>query len=133
MLTLALRGRGSTFLVSLAPVRSNGRNMMMTSPSQTDETFTIGIFIHEGVEELDFCGPFEALKSAAQFRKVNDMYPNWQVFTVAEAPGILKASGELLIQPHYTFENHPKIDLLLLPGGSTNLQLERPAVIEWVR
>ena len=37
----------------------------MTSPSQTDETFNIGIFLYDRVEELDFCGPFEALKSAA--------------------------------------------------------------------
>ncbi len=105
----------------------------MTSPSQTDETFNIGIFLYDRVEELDFCGPFEALKSAAHTRKLNDMFPNWHVFTVAEEAGILKTSGELLIQPNYTFQDHPKIDLVLLPGGMTNLQLERPTVIEWVR
>ena len=32
------------------------------------------------------------------------MFPNWHVFTVAEEAGILKTSGELLIQPNYTFE-----------------------------
>ncbi|MBV9230187.1 MAG: DJ-1/PfpI family protein, partial [Chloroflexi bacterium] len=103
----------------------------MTTSSQTG--FNIGIFLYDGVEELDFCGPFEVLKAAAYTRSTREQSPAWQVFTVAEEPGLLKTSGELLVQPHYTFHDHPRIDLLLIPGGRTDLQLEKPVVIEWVR
>ena|SRR5215472_405768 len=42
----------------------------------------------------------------------------------------MKTSGELLIQPHFSFRDHPRIDLLLIPGGRTDLQMEKPAVLE---
>lgn len=105
----------------------------MTSPAQTDQTFNIGILLYDGVEELDFCGPFETLKSAAYTRSHREQRPDWQVFTVAEEPGIVKTSGELLVQPHFTFQNHPHIDLLMIPGGAVHRQLERPTVVEWVK
>lgn len=105
----------------------------MTSFSHANETFNIGIYLYEYVEELDFCGPFEVLKSAALTRGHREQKPDWQVFTVAEEDSILKTSGGLLVKPHYSFHEHPRIDLLLIPGGATNLQLEKPAVIEWVR
>ena len=105
----------------------------MTSFPHADETFNIGIFLYDGVEELDFCGPFEVLKAAAYFRSERGQIPAWQVFTVAEEPGLLKTSGELLVQPHFTFHDHPRIDLLLIPGGRTDLQLENPTVLAWVR
>lgn len=105
----------------------------MASFSQDSDPFTIGIFLHEGVEELDFCGPFEVFKSAAVMRSHQEQKPDWQVFTVAEEASVLKTSGELLVQPNYSFADHPHIDLLLLPGGMTGSQLERPQVIDWIR
>ena len=104
----------------------------MTSFPRTDETFNVGIFLYDGVEELDFCGPFEVLKAAASIRSARRQNPAWRVFTVAEEPGLLKTSGELLIQPHFTFHDHPRIDLLLVPGGRTNLQMEKATVLAWV-
>ena len=105
----------------------------MNASTPIEETFNIGIFLYPGVEELDFCGPFEVLKAAAYTRRERDQNPVWEVFTVAEEPGLLKTGGELLIKPHFTFHEHPRIDLLLIPGGMTNLQMERQTVLEWVR
>ena len=50
----------------------------------------MGIFLYPGVEELDFCGPFEVLKAASYTRSEQGRNPAWQVFTVAEEPGLLK-------------------------------------------
>jgi transcriptional regulator GlxA family with amidase domain len=110
-----------------------GRNIAMNASSPIEETFNMGIFLYPGVEELDFCGPFEVLKAAAYTRSEREQNPAWEVFTVAEEPGLLKTGGELLIQPHFTFHDHPRIDLLVIPGGMTNLQMERQTVLEWVR
>lgn len=105
----------------------------MTASSQTGKTFNMGIFLYPGVEELDFCGPFEVLKAASYKRNRKGLTPDWHVFTVAEASGLLKTSGELLIQPGYTFHDHPPIDLLVIPGGAIDPQVEKPAVLEWLR
>ena len=109
------------------------RTVLMPTSAHTDETFNAGIFLYPGVEELDFCGPFEVLKAASYSRNQKEQTPAWHVFTVAEEPGLLKTGGELLIQPHFTFHDHPRIDLLIIPGGTTNLQMERQKVLEWVR
>jgi len=105
----------------------------MTSHSHTKEIFNIGIFLYERVEDLDFCGPLEVLQIAASVRGQREQKPDWHVFTVAEEPHLLKTSGELLIQPTYSFQDHPPIDLLLFPGGAVDFQLEKSTVIEWVR
>ncbi len=89
--------------------------------------------MYEGVEELDFRGPFEVMKSAALMRSQREQKPDWQVFTVAEETPLLKTNGELLIKPHYSFHDHPHIDCLIIPGGATNRLMEKHAVIEWVR
>src|SRR5215472_1622327 len=109
------------------------RTVLMTTSAHTDETFNIAIFLYPGVEELDFCGPFEVLKAASYTRSERGQNPAWHVFTVAEESGLLKTGGELLIQPHFAFHDHPHIDLLIIPGGATNLQMERQTVLEWVR
>lgn len=105
----------------------------MQPNAETDRPFNIGVFLYDQVEELDFCGPYETFKSAASVRRQRERTPEWQVFTVAEEGGLLNTSGDLHIQPHYTFEDHPPIDLLLVPGGAANRQLERPAVLDWLR
>jgi hypothetical protein len=38
-----------------------GRNIAMNASSPIEKAFNIGIFLYPGVEELDFCGPFEVL------------------------------------------------------------------------
>jgi transcriptional regulator GlxA family with amidase domain len=95
----------------------------------------IGILIFDEVEVLDFCGPFEVF-SVASLMAVNlkkrDEAP-FGVFTIAERPGIIKARGNLLVQPHFTITDHPPVDLLLVPGGQgTRKEVNNPALIGWI-
>ncbi len=92
-----------------------------------------GIFLYNGVEELDFCGPFEVLKSAASFRSNQQQKPDWQVFTVAETMELVETSGGLQVKPHFDFHHHPPIDVLVVPGGLARPQAENPAVLDWLR
>ncbi|MGO8948123.1 MAG: DJ-1/PfpI family protein [Ktedonobacterales bacterium] len=105
----------------------------MTNPAQSTDSFNLGIFLYDDVEELDFCGPFEVLKSAASMRSDRQRKPDWQVFTVAEELRLLETSGGLLIKPHFDFSHHPPIDVLVIPGGAATHQLERPLVLEWLK
>jgi len=100
-----------------------------------NETINIGILLFNEVEVLDFCGPFEVLSLASSlmvdFKKRAE--PPFAVFTVAERPGIIRARGNLLVQPHFTIDDHPPIDLLIVPGGmGTRREVNNSDLIDWL-
>lgn len=96
----------------------------------------IGILIFDDVEVLDFCGPFEVFSVAARIVEEAGKEPRLTVFTLAErADGQpIRCVGGLLVQPHYSLDNHPPIDLLVVPGGwGTRREVENPRLIDWIR
>lgn len=88
----------------------------------------IGIYIYDDAEVLDFSGPFEVFSTA---KRLADN--NWQVFFVAEHAGPVIARAGFSVNPHYSFVDHPAIDLLIVVGGVHTVELEKPAVINWIR
>jgi|SRR5579859_7654097 len=96
----------------------------------------IGILIFDDVEVLDFCGPFEVFSVAAKVGQAADQAPPFTVFTLAErADGQpVRCVGGLLVQPHYSIDDHPPIDLLVVPGGwGTRREVDNPRLIAWIR
>jgi transcriptional regulator GlxA family with amidase domain len=96
----------------------------------------IGILIFDDVEVLDFCGPFEVFSVAARIGSEASREPPFTVFTLAEhANGqLIRCVGGLLVQPHYSLDDHPPIDLLVVPGGwGTRREVDNPRLIEWIR
>jgi transcriptional regulator GlxA family with amidase domain len=96
----------------------------------------IGILIFDDVEVLDFCGPFEVFSVAARLAQEAGKEPSLTVFTLAErADGQpVRCVGGLLVQPHYSLENHPPIDLLVAPGGwGTRREVDNARLINWIR
>jgi transcriptional regulator GlxA family with amidase domain len=83
---------------------------------------TVAIFIHEGVELLDFAGPGEVFASSG-----------FEVYTVAATTEPIVSQGFVTVTPQYSIDNAPAPDILVLPGGSTGTPLKNPAVIEWIR
>lgn len=101
-----------------------------------NETLNVGILIFNQVEVLDFCGPFEVFSVASivatDVLKLRDT-PPFGVFTIAEKPGIIKARGNLLVQPHFTIHDHPPLDLLIVPGGQgTRQEVNNSVLIDWI-
>jgi transcriptional regulator GlxA family with amidase domain len=90
---------------------------------------TIAIFLFEGVEELDFAGPWEVLAAWSKF------YPDEvSVFTVAQHDGPILCAKGLRVLPDHTWATVPDFDVLLYPGGQgTRPQLGREDIREWVR
>lgn len=101
-----------------------------------NEMMNVGILIFNEVEVLDFCGPFEVFSVAslvaATIMKTREQAP-FGVFTIAEKPGIIRARGNLLVQPHFTITDHPPLDLLVVPGGQgTRQEVNNPVLIDWI-
>lgn len=91
-------------------------------------TRNLAIFIFEGVQIIDYTGPFEVLGQAH-----DGSTPLFNVYTVAEKAGPITTAMGMTVVPKYSFADMPKADVLLLPGGRVRPHLENPKVIKWVQ
>lgn len=91
-------------------------------------TRTVGIVLFPDVEELDFVGPLEALGAMAFIDR------GWQVVTIAEAGGSVRARHGLSVNVDHSFADAPPLDVLLVPGGQgTRQEMNNPRMIDFVR
>lgn len=102
------------------------------------EKLSVGIFLFDGVEVLDFAGPFEVfsrtrLVPGTESRRSEESAP-FRVFTVAASADPVRATGDLRVLPHFDFASAPPIDLLVIPGGyGTRPLIENAPVLDWIR
>lgn len=94
----------------------------------------VGIYVFDDVEVLDFAGPFEVFSTAS--RVFGRDHPGqslpFTVFTIGLSRSPIRARGGLRVTPEYSIEQHPAIDLLLIPGGVVTAELEKPELIAWI-
>ena len=99
---------------------------------------TVGIFIFENVEVLDFAGPYEVfsrtrMDSGPASRRSDESAP-FNVFTVAATRETVSATGGLKVVPDFGFDDAPQIDILVVPGGfGARPLLDDAETIDWIR
>jgi transcriptional regulator GlxA family with amidase domain len=99
---------------------------------------TVGIFLFNDVEVLDFAGPFEVfsrtrLVAGAESRRSDESAP-FAVFTVARSAEPVTTIGGLRVLPTYSWETAPPIEILVVPGGfGTRPLLKDEATLAWIR
>jgi transcriptional regulator GlxA family with amidase domain/protocatechuate 3,4-dioxygenase beta subunit len=91
----------------------------------------VGIVVHEGVELLDFAGPTEVFDSAGSSFRIGGQ-PGFEVVTVAPSPGSILAHGNVTVEPRFTIASCPPIDVLVIPGGATQVLERDDAFVSWV-
>ena len=96
-------------------------------------TFTIGIHVFDQVEVLDFAGPYEVFTCASRLHRRTHEEDLFRVLTIARSADPVRARAGLPVLPDTTFDTHPPLDLVIVPGGVVTAELEQPAVIDWVR
>ena len=87
----------------------------------------LAILVHDDVEVLDFCGPFEAFGVTGEAGN-----PYFNVFTVAEESRPVRANTGMIVQPNHSFDDCPPLFMLLIPGGNTSVLTQNPRVMAWV-
>jgi len=98
-----------------------GMKLIPTSAGD-DSPPTVAILLFNGVEIIDYAGPWEVFGAAG-----------FQVHTVAERiEPLTLVFGQKLIAD-YSFENSPKADILLVPGGGVSRAMDNPALIRWIQ
>jgi len=108
-----------------------------TRPAPTDDPASdraaprhIGVFLFDGVEELDAVGPWEVLAHWTQ-RHPGD---GWRVSCVSADGAPVVGAKNLTLGAHHSFLDAPAWDVLIHPGGvgARRLLLD-PDHLEWVR
>jgi transcriptional regulator GlxA family with amidase domain len=90
----------------------------------------IGIYIYDGAEVLDFSGPFEVFSTATRVANIPNIF---NVFLVSEKGDMVTARGNYMISPHYSFSNHPNIEVLIVVGGEHTGELKKQKVLNWIK
>jgi len=84
----------------------------------------IAFLIYDHMQLADLAGAFSVFEGARMFT----------VYTVGQRSKPVKTHpGGVTITPHFTFEDCPKPDILVIPGGGVARQVGDTAVISWIR
>ncbi|MEL7120663.1 MAG: DJ-1/PfpI family protein [Bacteroidota bacterium] len=101
-----------------------------TQPIDGPKKRTVGILIFYNAEVLDFAGPFEVFSVASQ------MYDNtyFDVRMIAKTKDPIKAVNGLSVNPDHSFDDAPKLDILIISGGmGASLVLKDEESMKWVK
>lgn len=81
------------------------------------------------VEVLDFAGPFEVFSVASQLHN----HELFEVKLLAKQRAPVMAVNGLSVNPHYSFEDAPLLDIFIIAGGSgSRALLEDKETLDWV-
>ncbi|GAL36551.1 ThiJ/PfpI family protein [Vibrio maritimus] len=89
----------------------------------------IGIYIYKDVEVLDFSGPFEVFSTANRFLPDEE---KWNVSLLSNNHGAVSARGGFNVQSDYSILSHPKLDVVIVPGGIHEPEMTNLKSIDWI-
>lgn len=97
-------------------------------------TLAVAVYVFPNVEVLDFAGPFEVFTTASRVgtRRDPDKPPPFRTFTVARSPGPVAARAGLRVIPDFELQSCPAPDVLIVPGGVVDQELQDATVIAWL-
>ncbi len=97
-------------------------------------TQTIGIFLFDDVELLDFAGPYEVFTCATRVhaRDSSAAMPAFKVVAIAQSLSPRRARAGAQLLPDGDFSATTPLDVLIVPGGVVTAEMRKPAVIDWI-
>ena len=101
---------------------------------QRRSQYRVGIFVFEQMEVLDFAGPFEVFTTATRVRARQnlDMPPLFTVRLLGETTSVRARAG-LLVHTDGDLDECDQLDLLIVPGGVVNEEMDKPHIIQWIQ
>ncbi|HVG35505.1 MAG TPA: DJ-1/PfpI family protein [Pyrinomonadaceae bacterium] len=115
---------------SLVAMSQAGKTVARESaqPKPRSRPRNLAILIFDGVQIIDYTGPFETFGHV--YSKDG---PAFNIYTVSEKTAPITTAMGMSVNPKYSFENAPRPDVLLIPGGDVEGQVANPAAIKWVQ
>ena len=102
------------------------------SDESTARPLTLGALIFDGVEPLDLFGPLEMWMNLGP-----ELVSVWLIAETTEPVAVATVSWPTdlapRVVPHYSIDDAPPLDLILVPGGiGTVREVGNPRLIEWL-
>lgn len=109
--------------------------MNVNAEPLTTAELTVGILIYPDAEVLDFCGPFEIFATTRLNEETRrETVSPIQQLLVAETAAAVRASGGMRMLADVDFTSCPRLDILLVPGGSGIRALMHEHVyLDWLK
>lgn len=96
-------------------------NMTLVAESQIRD---VAIVVFEGVELLDFTGPYEVFHGASGL---------FRVATVANSTEMISSNAGLEFKPSHSFAECPTPDIVIIPGGHAQSVIESESAMAFLR
>jgi transcriptional regulator GlxA family with amidase domain len=94
----------------------------------------IGIYLFDQVEALDFAGPYEVFTTASRvaLKREPDLPVPFTVSAIAQDLNPVRARAGLQIVPDHSNDQHPPVDVLVVPGGVVTAEMAKQPVTDWI-
>jgi transcriptional regulator GlxA family with amidase domain len=115
------------FLVGAVALGLAGSSALKERRGRMSER-TIAVAVWDGVEELDFAGPYEVLTAWA-----TGTGNGTRVVTVGEQAAEVRCAHGLRVVPDTTWGELGDVDVLVLPGGNSRPQMDDERFLERLR
>ena len=112
-----MRTSYATVLTALLAIGSR------TLAADADAPKNVAILLYDGVQIIDYTGPYEVLGQVRGFR----------VYTVSETGKTLTTAMGMSVNPKHDFASAPAPDILVVPGGNAEAAYTNPRVVAWVK
>ena len=104
-------------------------------------TLTVHILAFDGVEALDFAGPYEVFTTATRMHQrlapaaseAASAAPLFDVRAVSAESQPVRVCAGLRLLPELDFHTAPPCDVLIVPGGVVDGALACPRTLAWLR
>ena len=94
---------------------------------------TIGLLVFDGVEELDFVGPYAVFTTAAKLQQEAGGAEDRVLLVAASDAAAVQCGHGMRVLPDVTFRDCPTLDVVLAPGGSgTRLEVHNDDLLDWL-
>ncbi len=93
----------------------------------------IGILIFDGVEELDFVGPYEVFTMSNEVHGRESREHPDRVTLITETGKPATGAKGMTVEAHASIADIGKLDVLLIPGGQgTRREVTNEALLSWI-
>jgi transcriptional regulator GlxA family with amidase domain len=90
----------------------------------------VGIYIYDDAEVLDFAGPYEVFAVASRLGAEGEKI---SVSLIGATGQTVRARNGFQVVPEHCIDDHPRLDVLIVPGGIHLAEIEKAEVIDWIR
>ncbi|GAK95318.1 hypothetical protein JCM19298_405 [Nonlabens ulvanivorans] len=101
------------------------------APTLLKDAYNVGFLIMDGTFNTELTAPYDIFQHTRFRESVKPM----NTFTVAQSTSMITTFEGLRLQPDYSFDNVPHIDILVVPSAEHHLDsdLENEELIKWVK